>query len=1057
MAPSGEARRRSQYVEQITTQDQIKDEMAKIFQECQSSIAGHKKQVLMLKAIQSRSSQLGHESFFNDIFLKLINKVLVVKKSEPVGDRVVKFVSSFLTSLQSDYAKDEEEDKDEDSEEQEDNVFTRLVTGFITHLLYGIEAKDKNVRYRIVQLLDYTMLGLGEIDNDLYEKLTYALNERLKDKEPYIRIKALHCIARFQELPEETDEALDDDGSAAKMVFALQNDPSAEVRRAALLNVFPSPLTNDYILERARDINPVNRRILYSRIMKNFGDFRTINRQFREKLLSWGLKDRDESVQAACVKMFSVDWLETLDGDLIEFIQRLHVAESEIAELAMKHFFQNRKDLVPMIKLPLEKWENLDPEISYLARCFYQHCSLNKLSEIIDENFPESAKMAELLTKYLNKRKELEDEAEVKDIEFIVENLLVIAVDYDYSDEIGRRSMLQAIRSALSNENMPDKLNRLAIQVLRKLSINEGDFCTMVSEMVFDLRDEMTSDIGNDLSEEEQEVLVHCLSLCKHMLSCVTESNLENISLKSLTETLIVPAMNCTKIHEVLTVNTETLGLCCLLDHHFAGDHFYYFGICLAKGDDELRNKSLKIMFDVLSIHGTKVLDIEGGVDTLSFNRLIYKTLKDQDRPELQALCSEGLCKLFLADVMTDDELFETLVVSYYDPKNSDNQSLLQAFTFCLPVYCFSHPQHQMKMASIATDAFKRLCKAAYEADRDKLSPGFMVSPTLILQQLIHWTDPMNVVNQSEEAIQKSETHLKFILDLLNSIENNLDSKFRRAIFSQLSKFNLYPQLGYDKLLEVDSLIKQLEDVVSNLESISKSGYNRFQKKFAPILEEAKKFKEEEEEMPAEDREYSMILENQGDDNEQDGQNEDEIDEEYEKEVEESRLLEEYERSRGADRISITAQDLEQVEQLDLPLEQGTPPKSKNEDLLRMEGEDDVDISALIDDDDNQDFDQMDVEVEDGEPVSRGGNRSIDIVFLVENQTFNTDRTIDILFNVVRKTSSEDNGWEINHVVDRSVAPVSQVVWNVGNVRRVWRDDEVQTFLDEDLLEEVSS
>lgn len=983
MGPVGEAKKRSKYVEQIHTQDQIKQEMAKIFQDSQTSIAGHKKQVLMFKAIQYRAFELKQEPFFNYVFCRLINKVLVVKRSEPVGDRVVKFVAAFISSLQADFAKDDEEEDDDDDQVMDDNLFNRFVRMFINHLLRGVEARDKNVRYRVVQFLDFIMYALGEVDDELYETLTYALNERLKDKEPYIRIKSLHCIARFQEMPEEGDEHLDDDGSAAKMIMALQNDPSAEVRRAALLNVFPSNLTNSYILERARDVNPVNRRILYSRIIRQFGDFRTIEWKYREKILAWGLKDRDESVQKACVKMFSVEWLNQLDGDLIELIERLHVQESEVAELAMKHFFQNRKDLVPMIKFPEDKWDNLDIEISYLARTFYHHCNQNKLTEIIDENFPEPAKLAELLSKYLNRRKESSTtETLIRDMEFIIENLLNIAVDYDYSDEVGRRSMLQTIRSALSNENLPDRLNKISIQVLRKLSISEGDFCTMVSEMVFDLRDELTGDISNNLTPEQQDILIHCLSLCKHMLSFVTESTLENISLRSLTDTLVVPAMVCTKLDAVLTVNTETLGLCCLLDLDFASHHFYYFGICLAKGNDELKNIALKIMFDVLSIHGTKVLDIEGGVDSLSFNRLIYKTLKDQERPELQALCSEGLCKLFLADIMTDDELFETLVVSYYDPKNSNNQSLLQAFTFCLPVYCFSHPLHQMKMANIASDAFKRLCKASLENNEDPdENDSPMVSPTLILQQLIHWTDPVNVVNQSEEEIQKSETHLRFLFDLLNSVRDNLDKKLRRAIFSQLTKFNISPQLGHDKLLELDTLVRDLQDVVLKLEVLSRTGYNKFIKKFEPILEEAKKLKEEE--VAEEDKEYSMILEHQNDDDDEQQQaNKDEIDEEYEEE--QSRLiLEDLERSRREEEeekgkstksnsspfVGITRQDLDEADDdFELPLEQGTPTKdtqillkTKNDDSSIGESDDD---SGFVDagSDVEQEIEQYEVE-----------------------------------------------------------------------------------------------
>lgn len=319
-------------VDSLSTPEQIQNALAKVFQESQSSVAGHRKQVVLLKTIQQRAHDLEHEDSFNYFFCKLINKVLLVKKSESVGDRIVKLVASFILSLQEQY---EESDS-------EDNIFTRFIHYFITHLLRGIDSKDKNVRYRVVQFLDFAMSGLGEIDDNLYESLMWSLDKRIHDKEPSVRIKALHCIARFQDTEDDgTSDEVDE--ATSKLLIAIQNDSSAEVRRAALLNLVKSGVTKHYLLERARDTNSINRRLVYSRIVKELGDFRTIDSRTREKILLWGLKDREESVQKACVKMLSQDWLNTIDGDLIELLERLHVTNSEVAEIAMKHFFNIEK------------------------------------------------------------------------------------------------------------------------------------------------------------------------------------------------------------------------------------------------------------------------------------------------------------------------------------------------------------------------------------------------------------------------------------------------------------------------------------------------------------------------------------------------------------------------------------------------------------------------------------------------------------------------------------------------------------------------------------------
>lgn len=852
----------------LSTPEQIRNALAKVFQESQGSVAGHRKQVVLLKSIQMRAHQLDHEDSFNYFFCKLINKVLLVKKAESVGDRIVKLVASFILSLQEQYKDDEDED----------NLFTRFTHYFITHLLRGIDSKDKNVRYRVVQFLDFAMGGLGEIDDSLYDSLMWSLDKRIHDKEPSVRIKALHCIARFQDT--EDDGSSDEvDEAVSKLLIAIQNDSSAEVRRAALLNLVRTGLTKHYLLERARDTNSINRRLVYSRIIKDLGDFRYIDSRTREKLLLWGLKDREESVQRACVKMLAQDWLNTVDGDMIELLQRLHVTHSEVAELAMKHFFNNRKDLIGKISFPQELWLELTPEVAFLARTFYYHCFDNTLNDIIDSNYPESAEMANLLSKYLEARKKLENLDDAEDLDFVIEQLLTIGVNYDFSDEIGRRAMLQVIRSSLTNDRLTSKLIKVSLQVLRKLSINERDFCSMVNEIITDIKD---NDIDQQEHEEGEEVhenektTIHCLSICTSMLELTNEPLKDNISITSLVDTLINPAVR-NNISEIRELGTMALGLCCLLDLELATDQLYLFGLCLSKGHEELRVIAIKVMFDILSVHGSKVLDVEDGVDSLSFHKLLYRTLKSSDIPEVQALTAEGLCKLFLADILSDDELFETLILTYYNPTNASNQSLLQAFTFCLPVYCFSHAQHQERMSRVAADAFKRLYTAHVdEHDEDEQD---MVSPSIILQQLVHWTDPNNVVNQDEEKLAISLSHITLAIDLLNTFEEVECKKYRKLVLTALPKLHIGSNIEFEKLKELSETCTEWEEIVSSQDLPSKNAFNKFVKNVETIFEAAKSKKAEE--VNEEDQEFSVILENQG---ENQKEQEEEVDEEFEEE-----------------------------------------------------------------------------------------------------------------------------------------------------------------------------
>lgn len=860
--------------QQLQEPEHIQRALAKVFQDSQGSVAGHRKQVLILRAIQDRALALGSEDSFAYYFCQLVNKVLVTKRAETVGDRIAKLVTSFMTVLQQDYAEHEEED----------NACSRFVHTFITHLLRGIESRDKTVRYRVVQFLDFAMGGIGEIDDELYETLLFQLDKRLHDKEPYIRIKTLHCIARFQD-GDEVDEA------TGKLLIAIQNDPSPEVRRAALLNLVKNNVTTNYLLERAKDTNTINRRLVYSRVIKELGDFRAIDSKTRERLLQWGLKDREETVQRACVKMFAQDWLATVDGDLIELLERLHISTSEVAELAMKKFFDFRKDLSSKINFPPEIWLKLTPEIAFLARSFYEHCTAKTLNDLIDKNYPESAELASLLTKYFEDRNTSEKEDDAEDLDFIIQQLLIIAVDYDFSDEIGRRAMLQVVRSSLSHEEMSDELISVSLQVLKKLSINERDFSTMVSEIITDIQDvdidnpesqsnEPPENQGDGKESETESKVIHCLSIAKAMLRLINEPLKDNISIDSLIDTLINPAVR-NKTEYIRELGTEALGLCCLLDQQLATDQLYLFGLCLSRGDEDLRVIAIKAIFDILSVHGTKVLDVEDGVDSLSFHKLLYRTLKNDELPKVQAICAEGLCKLYLADILTDDELFETLVLTYYNPVNSKNQSLLQAFSFCLPVYCFSHSNHQEKMSKIAADAFARLYSAHVEESTEQEQE--IVSPSTILQQLTYWTDPANVANHTEEELNSSVTHLTIAIDLLASFTGMESKKYRKMTMMILPKLFIGSQVPFDTLAKFSDLLDEVEDDVNELDTPSKNALKKIRTKVSALISE---IQSREIENPA-DKEFSVILE-QPEEEEEDNDNR-EIDEEFEEE--QSRII----------------------------------------------------------------------------------------------------------------------------------------------------------------------
>jgi condensin complex subunit 3 len=159
-----------------------------IFEQAQHTTANHRKNIVALRKIQvacatvteetSKGTKLVGEKAFNTLFVNMVNVVLGVKKGVAVADRVVKFVANYVA-----YTTEQGEcscqDKDRayhiadqvdmasrpEGEEDVDTAATRFVNRLLKHLLSGMEAKDKNVRFRVTLLTVSMINGLGEMES----------------------------------------------------------------------------------------------------------------------------------------------------------------------------------------------------------------------------------------------------------------------------------------------------------------------------------------------------------------------------------------------------------------------------------------------------------------------------------------------------------------------------------------------------------------------------------------------------------------------------------------------------------------------------------------------------------------------------------------------------------------------------------------------------------------------------------------------------------------------------------------------------------------------------
>lgn len=576
------------------------------------------------------------EKEFNVEVGRCMLRILPIKKTEPVGDRILRFMGTFLVQASE---KDGEMFVTNSSNEG-DNLempTARLTSSLVSLMVPLLAAKDKMVRFRATQIIAHIVNSLESIDDDLFLNIRQALLKRIRDKESSVRVQAVLGLGRLA--GNDDDDGNDDNSTALleKLIEIMQNDTSADVRKTLLTNLPLAPATLPYLLERARDLDAATRRALYSRLLPGLGDFRHLSLSMREKLLRWGLRDRDESVHKATGKLFYDRWIEDCAGTnsgengaaggqrsapnisaLLELLERIDVVnsgmESGIAHEAMRSFWEGRADYREEVVFDEPFWESLTAESAFLLRSFNDFCRVEnegKYDSLADEKMPEVTALAYFLSKYtselLERKKTAKETGDANDEdavehEFIVEQLLHIAITLDYSDEVGRRKMFSLLRESLAVPELPEECTKLAIETLRYVcgpdQAAESEFCSVVLEAIAEVHDTITteesfvsakSEISDDASSRHRsetpgndevpfnkeeakakilrEIVVNmkCLHIAQCMLQNVEGNLQQNMNLVTMLNNLVVPAV---RSHEapIRERGLLCLGLCCLLD-----------------------------------------------------------------------------------------------------------------------------------------------------------------------------------------------------------------------------------------------------------------------------------------------------------------------------------------------------------------------------------------------------------------------------------------------------------------------------------------------------------
>jgi condensin complex subunit 3 len=154
----------------------------------------------------------------------------------------------------------------------------------------------------------------------------------------------------------------------------------------------------------------------------------------------------------------------------------------------------------------------LSAESAFLARSFFQFCSETENIRHLEDKMPEVTRLAFYIQKYTNAYFENIDEDAKQELEFIVEQLLQIALVMDFGDEIGRRKMFGLLRSILVLPELPEGLTERVIEIIRKITTSERDFSQIIMEIVYDLHDILNEEEEEQDADTSQDSFVSALS-----------------------------------------------------------------------------------------------------------------------------------------------------------------------------------------------------------------------------------------------------------------------------------------------------------------------------------------------------------------------------------------------------------------------------------------------------------------------------------------------------------------------------------------------------------------
>ncbi|KAF9532366.1 nuclear condensing complex subunit [Crepidotus variabilis] len=907
---------------------QLTPKIGQILNEASTSATTHAKNNVNLWKLQQELSKIyepykggkkitGEKAFQNEMKIQM-SRVIPLKKATPVADRTIKFMAGYVKYINEKALDPKADNEDVDElDDDDDNPSSRFTESLLKWLLEGFEAKNKDIRYRVLQTVAAMISHLGAIDEVQYNLLRTSLIGRLSDKENSVRLQAAVALSKLCGADDADSEDAD---PIERLLHCMAYDTSADVRKAVLVNILVTPQTLDDILARTRDTDTGVRKMVYDSVLRlNLvqGDEKVIGPSHplaltieqRELIARNGLGDRDPTVRKVAASLLA-NWVDyahltgtendaditnepshRIESNILCFLKLFDLTfkEGEVAANGLKSLFHTRTEIFDILEFNAPQyWTDMTPEKAFLARVFVDHCIEENEIAKLETALPVVTQMAFILQDSYNALQELDppeththlsdDEQIQKEEEYTAKELILaeilrLAANLDYSDEIGRRKMDMLTCDMVRKDTLSTKLMGPCLAVIRVMALSERDLIRLIVEIISDIRDaaygendepadqepgdqsfdahqppqagrKSLDDMTPEKRADVERTDLRCLSLSISMLEQVNDTIDNNMVLGGLLTDLIIPSVHSSNDSQK-ELGLKCLGLCSLIAKPLAANTVPLLIGSIPSVSQTIKMIMIQTLFDIFMVHGGQVFKDPAEQIAKLTNFLLENIEKEQD-PTAKALFCKGTSKLVLSGMIKDVTVVKNLIKAYVSPATADNQDLRQCLAYFLPVYSQSSSSNQGCMREMFIHIFLDICQDRREAEEED-EEDEIVSSSQIADMFILWTDPtsLNAAMLAQGGNSLGDRELGVHLDLAEDVLKTLFEKDlkedKRVLCQLLNKLQIPSTVDDRKIQSIKLLVDHLRHRRPLKDSVCNTALGKFEaaiiKKFEKQLE----------------------------------------------------------------------------------------------------------------------------------------------------------------------------------------------------------------------------